>query len=116
MYNVILFSLIGEFQRVLRIEGEGAFGIVVDIEVHSVAHLRIDAHVDLFVKIKGFRHAAAFRKGGVVHKFVIVAEFQFGLTSGSDLYTAGTEYLFGWSQVEVHVGEVEFLLSFVSEQ
>ena len=114
-HDFVLLALVLQFQ-VLRVEVEGRIRVVVDVEVHLVAHLRVHREVDFLVEVETRHLAVALRQRWVVSELVVVAEFQFCRTLRLDLHATRTEYLFRWTQVEVHVREVELLLSLSYEE
>ena len=110
LYDLILLAVVLQL-HVLRVEVEGGVGVVVQVHVHLVAHLTVDVEVNLLVEVHRCLVAVAHRQRGVVYLLVGGAKLQLGRTLRSYAHTARTEYFLGRSEVEVHVGKVEFLLS-----
>ena len=101
--------------EVLRVEVEGRFGVVVEVEVHLVAHLAVDAEIDFLVEIEAEHLAVALRERGVVGEARVGTDFQFGGTLRLDAHAARTEDFIGWPEVKLHVGEVELLFALCLE-
>ena len=97
--------------HVLRVVVEGGVGVVVEVHVHLVAHLSVDVEVDLLIKLHHRGLAVADGQRGVVHTLLVDAKLQLGSSLRAHSDASGTEDFLGRSQVEVHVGEVKFLLS-----
>ena len=95
----------------MGVEVEGGLGVVVEVEVHLIAHLAVEGEVDVFVKVKSEHLAVALRECGVVHKFQVAADFQFRASLGFYTHASGSEDLLCRTEVEVHVGEVELFLA-----
>ncbi len=109
-YYFVFLALVAEFE-VLRVKVEGGFGVVVEVHVHLVADLSVEAEVDFLIEVETEHLAVAFGKGGVVGVSGVGADFQFGRTLRLYAYAAGPEYFVHGSEVKVHVGEVELVLS-----
>ena len=109
--NLVFLAVVLQLQ-VLRVEVERRIGVVVQVHVHLVAHLSVDAQVDFLVEIEGGGVTVADGQRRVVDVLLRHAYLQLGRTLGLHTHTAGTEYLLGRSEVEVHVGERELVLAF----
>ena len=94
----------------LGVEVESGVGVVVDVHVHLVAYLAVDAEVDFLVEVKGGGLAVADGQRGVVDVLERGAKLQFRRSLGLDAHAARAEDFLGRAEVEMHVGEVELLL------
>ena len=108
-YNLIFLALILQFEA-FRVEAEGRFGVVIEVHLHLVTDFALYAEVDGFVEIKSEGLALSDGQAWVVDAFHVGTDFQAGASLCLDLHAARSEYFFGRSEVEVHVGEVECLL------
>ena len=113
--DFVLLAVVLQFQA-LRVEIHRGIGVVVQLQVYLVAYATGQAQVYLFVEVEARHFAAIGGQRGVVHLLGIHAQLQFHRTLGLNLHTAGAEYLFGRSQVELHVGEVELRLTLRLEE
>ena len=110
--DLVFLAFIAQLD-VLCVEVEGGVGIVVQRHVHLVAHLTRHVQVDLLVEVDGFGITVGLRQRWVVDALQRTTQLQFGGSLRLDAHTTRTEYLLGRSQVEVHIGKVEFLLAFI---
>ena len=110
--NLVFLAFVAQLD-VLRVEIEGSVGIVVQRHVHLVAHLTRHVQVDLLVEVDGFGITVGLGQRGVVDALQRATQLQLGRSLRLDAHTTRAEYLLGRSQVEVHVGKVEFLLAFI---
>ena len=109
-YYLILLALVFQFQ-VLCVEVKGGIGIIVQVHIDLVAHLTVHAQVYLLVEVYACSISVAYGQRGVVDAFQRSSEFQLGSTLSLDAHSTGAEYFLSWSEVEVHIGEVEFLFT-----
>ena len=100
--NLVLLAVVLQFQ-VLRIKVEGGIGVIVKVHIHLVAHLAINAQVYLLVEVKGLGLPVPDGQARIVNILQRGTNLQFGRTLSLHSHTAGTEYLLGRAQVEVHV-------------
>ncbi len=107
--DVILLPLVGEFE-VLLIERETGFGIVIEVEIQFIAHLAIDIDLYLLIEIEDVVVAGTDGKTRVAYILVLEAEEQLGRTLHLELHAAGAKDLVGRTDIEFHIGDVEFLL------
>ena len=107
--DFILLALVTQFE-VLRVKVEGGLTVVVEVHVYLIAHLTVQTKVDFLVEVEAEYFAVAFGERRVVGEAHVGAYFQFGATLRLDAHAARTEHLVERSEVEVHVGKVEFVL------
>ena len=108
--DFVFLSLIAQFD-VLGVKVKGGIGVVVQVQVHLVAHLAIEVQVYLFVKVKRLGLPVSDGQRGVVDAFQVGTHLEFCRSLCLDAHAAGTKYLLGWSKVELHVAERELLLA-----
>ena len=110
LYDLVFLAVILELE-VLRVEVEGGVGVVVKVHVDLVANLSVDVEVYLLVKVDIGCLAVSDGQRRVVDVLHRGAKLQFCRSLGLYAHAAGAENLFGGTEVEVHVGKVEFLLA-----
>ena len=97
----------------LRVEVEGGFGVVVQVHVDFVAHAAVHAHVDVFLEVETERLAAVLGQAGVVGLLHVRPDFELGRPLRLDAHSPRAEDFFCRAEVELHVGEVEFVFACV---
>ena len=107
--NVILFALVRQFQ-VLLVERERCLRVVRQVEIQLIAHLAVHAHLYLLVEIEDVVITSTLRKARIFNVLVLKSEEQFRRPLHLQLHTARSEYLVCWTDVELHVRDVELLL------
>ena len=110
LHNLVFLSVVFQLQ-VLRVEVHRGLGVVVQVQVHLVAHSTVHAQVDLLVEVHRGRLAVANGQRGVLDVLHRGSELQLGGSLRLDAHATRTEYLLGRTEFEVHVGEVELLLA-----
>ena len=113
-HNFVFLSVVLQL-HVLLVEVKGSLGVIVQVQINLVAHLAVHREIDFLVEVKAERLSAAGGQSWVVHPLHVGTHFQFGTSLSLQLHAARSENLLGRTQVEVHVGEVELVLSFVLE-
>ena len=109
-YYLVLLALVAQF-HVLSIVVEGRVGVVVQVHVHLVAHLTVHAQVYFLVEVHRRRFPVTYRQRRVVDVVERCAKLQLGRSLCLYAHSARTEYLLCRPEVEVHIGEIEFLLA-----
>ena len=64
--NLVLLAVVLQLQA-LGVKLKGGVGVVVQLQVHLVAHASIDAQVDFLVKVEGRGLTVADRQRGVLN-------------------------------------------------
>ena len=108
--NLVLLTLIVQLE-VLGIEIESGIGIVVQAHINFIAYLTCHVQIDFFVKVNSLRLTVSFRQRGVIDVLEIGTKLKFCCSLSLDANTTRTKDLFCRTQVEVHIGEVELLLT-----
>ena len=94
--------------QVLLIEAERRLGIVAHVEVQLIAHLTVYAQLYLLVEIKDVIVSRTLCERGVVNELVFEAEEQFCRTLQFHLHAAGTKDFVCGTDIELHIGDIEF--------
>ena len=108
--DFILLAVILQL-HVLRIVVEGGIGVVIQVEVHLVANLTVQIQINLLIEVHHRGLSVADRQRRVVDILLVDTKLQFGRTLRLHPDAARTEDFLSRSQVEVHIGKVEFLLA-----
>ena len=108
--DLVFLAVVFQF-HVLGVVVERGIGVVVQVHVHLVAHLSVDAQVNLLVEVHRRGLAVADRQRRIVHILHRGTQLQLSRSLRLHAHTARTEYFLGRPQVEVHIGEVELLLA-----
>ena len=109
--DFVFLAVVLQF-HILRVEIEGRVGVVVQVQIDLVADFSRDVQVDFLVEVHRCRLAVADGQRWVVDILHRHAELQFCRASRRHAHTARTEDFLRRTEVEVHIGEVEFLLAF----
>ena len=110
LHDFVFLSIVFQLQ-VLRVEVHRGLGVVVEVHVHLVAHLSVDAQVDFLVEVHRGGLAVSDGQRGILNVLQRGAKLQFGRSLRLDSHTARTENLLSRTQLEMHVGEVELFLA-----
>ena len=97
----------------MRVEVEGGIGVVVQVHVHLVAHLTIQTQVDLLVEVETGGLAVTDGQRGILDILQRGTHLQLCRSLCLDTHTTRTEDLLRRPQVEVHVHQVELVLTLV---
>ena len=108
--DFILLAIILQL-HVLRIIVEGGIGVVIQVEIHLVANLTVQIQINLLIEVHHRGLSVADRQRRVVDILLVDTKLQFGRTLRLHPDAARTEDFLSRSQVEVHIGEIEFLLA-----
>ena len=92
------------------VETERRLGVITEVEVQSRTYLSLNARLDLLVEIEDVVVSRAQRKRRVRDILMFEAEEQLRTSLHLQLHTAGTEHFIGRTDVELHIGDIKFLL------
>ena len=115
LHNLILLTLVGQ-RQFLCVIVERSIRTVAKVEVHLVTHAGTYVQVHRLIEIEVRRLPVTLRNRWVVRKLIVEARLQTCTSVRTDSHTTRAEYLLSWTEVEMHVREVEFLLALMNEQ
>ena len=108
--NLVFLAIILQF-HVLGIIIQRGIRIIVQVHIHLITHLTIHIEINLLIEVHHRGFPVADRQRWIIDALLVHTQFQFGRTLCPDTDTARTEYLLGWSQIEMHIREIELLLT-----
>ena len=112
--DFVFLAVIFEFE-VLGVVVEGGLRVVVQVHVDFVAHLTIEAEVNLLVEVKTYCFTTRCCKSRVVDLLGVDAHLEFCTTLCLDLHTTRTKDFLCRSKVEMHIRKVELALALCLE-
>ena len=95
------------------VERETCLRVIIECKVKPSADFTIDIHLNLLVKVKDIIIARFERQTWVIDELVLKTKKQLGTSLQLQLNTARTKYFIGWTDIELHVRDVELLFVIV---
>ena len=108
--NLIFLTIILQL-HILRIIIQRGIRIIVQVHIHLIAHLTIDIEIYLLIEVHHRGFSVADRQRWIIDALLVHTQFQFGRTLCPDTDTTRSENLLSRSQVEMHIREIELLLT-----
>ena len=108
--NLVFLTIILQF-HVLGIIIQRSIRVIIQVHIHLITHLTIHVEINLLIEVHHRGFSVADRQRWIIDALLVHTQFQLGRTLCPDTDTTRSENLLSRSQVEMHIREIELLLT-----